>query len=156
MSRAEWTLVHVANGLVIVTGVVYAVMRYLVTPSEEWAVVNHPWQPHVQHLHLLAAPLLVFAVGVIWRRHVVKRFANGREGRVSGLGLLVGFIPMVVSGYLIQVAVEPGWRTAWIGVHLATSTLWVAAFLIHQLRSVVYDEREPVDASAALAEDHRP
>ena len=82
MSRAEWTLVHMANSLVIVTGVVYAVMRYLVTPSDEWAVVNHPWQPHVQHLHLLAAPLLVFAVGVIWRRHVVKRCANAAMSRI--------------------------------------------------------------------------
>jgi len=155
LNRAELTLVHVANCLVIVTGVVYAVMRYVVTPSDEWAVVNHPWQPHVQHLHVLVAPLLVFAVGVIWRRHVVKRFANGREGRVSGLGLLVGFCPMVASGYLIQIAVEPGWRTAWIGVHLATSTLWVAAFLIHQLRSVLRDEQEQLDATEALAEDNR-
>jgi hypothetical protein len=155
LNRAEWTLVHVANCLVIVTGVVYAVMRYLVTPADEWAVVNHPWQPHMQHLHLLVAPLLVFAVGMIWRRHVVKGFTSGREGRVSGLGLLVGFIPMVVSGYLIQVAVQPGWRTVWIGVHLATSTLWVAAFLIHQLRSFLRNAHEPLDTAAALAEDHR-
>ena len=28
-----------------------------------------PWQPAVQHLHVLAAPLLVFALGLIWKAH---------------------------------------------------------------------------------------
>jgi hypothetical protein len=31
-------------------------MRCLAEPADEWAVVNHPWQPHLQHLHVLAAP----------------------------------------------------------------------------------------------------
>jgi len=140
VTRAETAIVHLANALVGVTGVVYAVMRYLLEPADEWAVVNHPWQPHVQHLHVLAAPLMVFALGLIWSRHVASRLSNGREGRGTGLGLLVVFVPMVVSGYLIQVAVEPSWRSAWIGVHLASSTLWLVVFVAHRLKLVV---REP-------------
>jgi hypothetical protein len=135
MTRIEAALVHTANGLVTLTGVVYGVMRYLMTPSDEWAVVNHPWQPLVQHLHVLAAPLLVFAVGLIWSLHITTRMQNGREGRSTGVGLLVAFVPMAASGYLIQVAVEPGWRAAWIGLHVASSLLWIATFSIHQLRT---------------------
>ena len=70
MSRSERLFLHVANGLVGGTGLVYAAMRYLMNPTDEWSVVNHPWQPHVQHLHVLVAPLLVFAAGLIWSRHV--------------------------------------------------------------------------------------
>jgi len=136
VTRAEIAFVHLANALVGVTGAVYAVMRYFMTPADEWAVVNHPWQPHVQHLHVLVAPLMVFAVGLIWSRHVSSRLRNGREGRGTGLGLLVAFVPMVVSGYLIQVAVEPSWRSAWIGVHLASSALWLVVFVAHRIRSV--------------------
>jgi hypothetical protein len=135
MTRAETALVHTANGLVVLTGIVYGAMRYLMTPTDEWAVVNHPWQPQVQHLHVLAAPLLVFAVGLIWSRHIETRMRNGREGRGTGLGLLVAFVPMAASGYLLQVAVEPGWRAAWIGLHVASSLLWIATFSLHQLRT---------------------
>ncbi|HXO18770.1 MAG TPA: hypothetical protein VOA87_02470, partial [Thermoanaerobaculia bacterium] len=70
MTRLEAWTVHAATILVGSTGLVYAWMRYLLAPADPFAVVNHPLQPLVQHLHVLAAPLLVFAVGLIWRRHV--------------------------------------------------------------------------------------
>ncbi|HSL83715.1 MAG TPA: hypothetical protein VLF66_13150, partial [Thermoanaerobaculia bacterium] len=80
-----WT-VHLSTVLVAGTGVVYAAMRYLMEPTDPFAVVNHPLQPTVQHLHVLVAPLLVFGVGLIWREHVWKHFRNGvRSGRRSGL-----------------------------------------------------------------------
>ncbi|HSN57601.1 MAG TPA: hypothetical protein VLT32_23225, partial [Candidatus Sulfomarinibacteraceae bacterium] len=94
MSRGEAILLHLSNAAVVATGVVLAVMVYLIEPAEEWAVVNHPWQPHVQHLHVLAAPWLVFAVGVIWVSHLVARLGKGRRGRTTGLALVVGFVPM--------------------------------------------------------------
>ena len=30
-------------------------MAYFATPTDEFAVVNHPWQPAVRDLHILAA-----------------------------------------------------------------------------------------------------
>ena len=134
MSRLEAWLVHVATLLVGATGVVYAWMRYLLAPAEPFAVVNHPLQPAVQHLHVWAAPLLVFAAGVIWREHVWKHWRRGiRARRRSGLSLVLTIVPMVASGYLIQTAVSPGWRTAWVAIHLVTSGLWLAAYLVHQV-----------------------
>jgi hypothetical protein len=125
-------LLHLANLAVAGTGLVYAWMRYLVEPADEWAVVNHPWQPHVQHLHVLAAPLLVFALGLIWTAHVIGKLKNGRNNRVVGIGLTTLFLPMAASGYLLQVAVDPGWRQTWTWVHVASSLLWVMAFVVHQ------------------------
>ena len=40
---------------------------------------------------------------------------------------------MVASGYLIQTAVDGGWRKAWVAVHLITSVLWLAGYLAHQV-----------------------
>ena len=59
MTRLEAWFLHVATILVGGGGLVYAWMRYFVRPDDPFAVVNHPWQPDVQHLHVLAAPLLV-------------------------------------------------------------------------------------------------
>lgn len=135
MSRREaWTL-HAANLLVGGTGIVYAVMRYLMSPVDEWAVVNHPWQPQVQHLHVLTAPLLVFACGLIWHRHVIGNLRRGeRRGRRTGPGLLVALVPMILSGYLIQTTVTEGWRQVWVVVHLVSSGAWLLAFAGHLAR----------------------
>jgi thiamine biosynthesis lipoprotein len=155
MSRGEAWLVGAANLLVGGTGLVYAAMRYLLEPSDPYAVVNHPWQPAVQHFHILAAPLLVFAIGLIWHRHV-------RGGRQSGLaprrrsGLVLSFalVPMVISGYLIQVTVGESWRTIWVAVHCVASALWVLAYGGHWLiswrqRRLASDATSSVKVAAA-------
>lgn len=136
MTRPQLVVVHAANALVAITGLVYAWMRYLVEPADEWAVVNHPWQPHVQHLHVIFAPLLVFAVGLIWSGHVAAKLRNGRRNRVLGLGLTAVFIPMVASGYLLQTAVDARWRELWVWLHLGASLLWIVALTAHQIRAV--------------------
>lgn len=141
MSRAQLLLVHLANLAVCGTGLVYAWMRYLVEPADEWAVVNHPWQPHIQHLHVLAAPLLVFALGLIWSAHVLGKLENGRKNRVVGIGLTALFLPMAASGYLLQVAVDPVWRRTWVWVHVVSSLLWVAAFVVHQVVALATKKR---------------
>ncbi len=81
MSRGEAWLQHVANVLVGGTGLVYGWMRYFASPFDEFARVNHPWQPDLQGLHVVTAPLLVFASGLIWRDHVWKRVRSGFRPR---------------------------------------------------------------------------
>ena len=148
MSRLEQWTVHLSTLLVGGTGLVYAWMKYLMEASDPFAVVNHPLQPTLQHLHVLTAPLLVFGVGIIWREHIWKHWSRGvRTGRMSGLSMLLTAAPMVLSGYLIQTTVTEGWRTAWIVVHLATSALWVAGYLGHsvvlqRLRAKIKGRRE--------------
>jgi hypothetical protein len=135
VSRAQLLFLHLANLTVCGTGLIYAWMRYLVDPPDQWAVVNHPWQPHMQHLHVLVAPLLIFAVGLIWSSHVVGKLNNGRTNRSAGISLTALFVPMAASGYLLQIAVDPGWRRTWVWVHVVSSLLWVAAFVLHQVRA---------------------
>jgi len=128
--------VHLANALVGVTGLVYAWMRYAMEPSDPYSVVAHPLQPLVQHLHLWTAPLLVFAIGLIWQQHVWKHWRQGvKGGRRSGLTLMLAAAPMIASGYFIQTAVAPAWRDIWIAVHLAASALWVVFSIGHALAS---------------------
>lgn len=137
MSRFEALFLHLSNALVGGTGLVYAWMVYLVEPADPFAVANHPWQPHLQHLHVLAAPLLVFASGLIWRRHVVACWKQGiRQRHRSGVSLALTLVPMVVSGYLIQTAAAPGWRQVWVWVHLVSSGLWLLGYLVHQAVSL--------------------
>ena len=125
---------YVSNLLVGGTGVVYGVMVYLLRPSDPYAVVNHPLQPLLQHLHVLTAPLLVFAVALVWQRHVAPRLRKRAYPRhTTGLGLALLFVPMVLSGYLLQISTGDEARKVWGVVHLVASCVWLAAFVVHLL-----------------------
>jgi hypothetical protein len=127
---------HASNLLVGGTGVVYGAMRYFMEPSDPFSVVNHPWQPHFQHLHVLVAPLLVFVVGWSWQRHIRPRLRRRDMARyTTGISLVFSLVPMIASGYLLQTTVDPTWHKVWVGVHLAASGLWLLGYLIHQLQS---------------------
>jgi len=133
VSRLESRLHLLVNLLVGGTGLVYLVMAWLLSPPDDWAVINHPWQPHVQHLHVLVAPLLVFAVGLLWRSHVLLRLREqGGLRPNSGALLLLLFVPMVLSGYALQVSGDQAWRDAWAWVHVISGGLWVLGFGAHQ------------------------
>ena len=134
MTRTSAWFVHIATALVGVTGLVYGWMRYLLDPADEFALVNHPREPLLKTLHILTAPLLVFACGLLWRHHIWARIRAGYpHRRRSGMPLAALLIPMVASGYLLQTAVDPGWRQVWIWIHGVTASLWVALYLGHHL-----------------------
>ena len=100
---------------------------------EAFSVVSHPWQPHAQHLHVLLAPLLVVSFGMMLKDHVAARLGNPawRRSRRTGWMLALSVVPMAASGYLLQVAVDEGWRAAWKWTHVATSTAFAAGWLAH-------------------------
>lgn len=138
MSRAGFLLLHAANLLVAGSGLVYAWMLYLLEPVDEFALWNHPWQGAMRDLHLLAAPLLVLLVGAAMSVHALPRLRGARRGgartgRRTGTTMLVAFLPMALSGSLLQTAVSPAWTTAWLVVHLASSALWTLATVAHLL-----------------------
>ena len=133
MGRAEAWFVHLANLAVAVTGVIYALFRWWIGPVDEFSL-SHPWQPTWQHLHVVTAPLLVFAMGLVWRGHVWRllRSSLGRRRR-SGWALLTAAVPMILSGYLLQVSTEAFWRGLWTWTHVSTSSVWLLAYAGHQL-----------------------
>jgi hypothetical protein len=118
MTRGEAWGQHVANLLVGGTGLVYAWMRYLAEPADEFAVVNHPWQPDVQHLHVLDGAAARLRHGAHLDRSRVEARALGllAAAHASGLALFGLLVPMIASGYLLQVAVAEAARTScgWI------------------------------------------
>ena len=136
MSRAEALLHHAAALLVGTTGLAYFWALWLAqVAADEFGPGIHPLQDDFQYLHILAAPALVFASGLIWKRHAWKRIKNGhREHRRTGILLAASLVPMILSGYLLQVSVEEFWREAWRWVHSGVSGLWILAYGIHQLQ----------------------
>ena len=132
MTRAEAWCVHLAALGVAGTGLVYGWMRYLCEPEDELALVNHPLEPDVQHLHVWLAPLLVFAIGLVWSEHVWKRVRTGFPVRRStGLVLFALFWPMVLSGVAVQVVESELARAIAVWSHALTGTGWCLVYGVH-------------------------
>lgn len=135
MSKNEKWFLFATNFLVVLTGLVYGWMVYILRPINEWDVSNHPWQKYVQALHILVVPLLLFAVGVIWRKHIAERlFRKGQLRKYSGWLLILIFFPMVFSGYFLQVSGEELWREIHSQIHLWSSLAWSLMFGVHVLK----------------------
>ena len=134
MTGFERWSVWISAAAVSVTGVGFMWTKYFVTPTEPWAVVSHPLEPWFLKTHILFAPALVFAVGLIVIRHIVPHIVRGvQRGRRSGLVMVWTLVPMVVSGYLIQVVTLPWLLTAFVVLHIVTSGLFLAGILGHAL-----------------------
>jgi len=136
----RWSL-HLGALLTGLSGLGYGWLRYFGRVQGEFGIEPHPLQALVQHLHVLAAPLLLFALGMAVRGHFATKLKIGtREGRNSGLGLGVLILPMVVTGYLVQVATASAWRLVFAWVHGLASLLFLGVYLVHGLRGWLMPE----------------
>ncbi len=141
MTRLQKWLLLGSSGATGLTGLVYWWMKNRMEPVTEWAAINHPLQPWVLKAHILAAPILVFAVGLIASDHISRQVRNGRtRGRRSGLVAVWFLAPMILSGYLIQTVTHQGWLTFLAWTHLVTGIVYLAGLGAHQ--SIVLRRRE--------------
>jgi hypothetical protein len=107
-------------------------MKYFLEPSEPWAVINHPLQPWMLKAHILAAPFLVFALGLITPGHIWKQLQSPvRRNRISGAATLWTIFPMVVTGYFIQAVTDPEWLSGVAWSHIATGAIYLLGMVFH-------------------------
>ena len=135
MKRWAALLNHAACLLVGLSGVAYGVMKYFTAGADPDSRAGSPWQQPMLKVHVLTAPLLIFALGLIFSGHALKRLQGGEDpGRASGAGLLALASPLVLTGPLIQVLTGDAARqwTGWI--HAALGVVYVLAYAAHLLK----------------------
>ena len=132
MKRWAVVLNHLACAFVGLSGVLYGVMKFFMAGSDPDSRAGHPWQQPMLKLHVLTAPFLVFALGLVFSGHALKQLQAGEDsGRSSGGGLLLLAAPLVLTGPLIQVLTGDAARQ-WTGwVHAALGVVYVLAYVGH-------------------------
>lgn len=132
MRRLERWSLRIGFGLGALTGIIYGVLRYFGSVKGDFGPEPNPWQPFWQHAHVLAAPVLLFALGVAVRGHVQGMINRGvRRGRRIGLVLLVISVPLVVGGYAVQVVTGSVVRNALGWSHAALGALFTLLYAFH-------------------------
>ena len=171
MSPFERWSVRLTSLAVVVTGFAILWFQHGVEPADPFAIVNHPLQIWALKGHVLAAPLFVLAIGFISIRHIWRHIVRKVEpGRRSGLATLATLVPMVASGYLIQVVVSESARGVLVVVHVTSSVAFTAGIVLHlvlmwrYLRTLRYEtfcaqvrmkEQLGLEARDVRGEEHR-
>jgi hypothetical protein len=128
--EARWN--HAAIVAVSLSGLAYGILKYFVPGSDPDSRIGHPWQPVMLKAHILLAPMAVFAIGLIFRRHALARVRDGEpNGRLSGSVMFWLLLPLTVTGYLVQVFVEttPVRAAAWS--HAGLGVLFLLGYALH-------------------------
>ena len=132
MRRWERWSFNTLNAAVAVTGVAYFYMKYLLATDDPFAVVNHPWQPSMLSLHVVAAPFLILFFGIVLRSHILQKLVSSHQpDRRTGWISLVSFTAMALSGYLLQVAGNLVWLSTLVVAHVTTSVVFFVGYGSH-------------------------
>lgn len=131
----RWSL-HLAAAATALTGLGYGWARYFGQHLGEFGPEPHRFQPLLQHSHVLAGPFLVFALGVMVKGHALPALRNGMpRARRSGIGLTILLAPLVLSGYGVQIVVDPHWRLFLAWTHGPLALIFLSAYLAHTASS---------------------
>ena len=132
MKRWERWSFNALNLVVAATGFAYVYFKYLLASDDPFAVINHPWQPSMLALHVVAAPFLILLFGIVLRSHILKKLVSRHQpDRRTGWTSLVSFAAMALSGYLLQVASNPAWLSTLVVLHVVTSVVFVVGYSSH-------------------------
>lgn len=134
MTVFEKWVVWVSSLVVTLSGLIYWWMKYLMPSPDGFSVIRHPLQPLILKLHIVTAPLLVFAIGTIAVRHVWRHVTSGaRQGRLTGLSTMLAVAPMIVTGYGLQVATDEAWLKVVGLAHIGTGFAYALGLALHQI-----------------------
>lgn len=143
MKRWERWCLNVLSLIVALTGFAYFWMKYFVQSSDPFAVVNHPWQVPMLNLHVVASPIFILVVGIVFNSHVMKKLRASRlPNRRSGYTSLGTFAAMVLSGYLLQIAVDAWWLQALMVVHVTSGVMFSITYGAHLVISLRLGRRQ--------------
>jgi len=135
MKRWEAWWNHAALAAVSLTGLVYGVFKFFIPNPDPDSRIGHPMQPWLMKAHILVAPFAVFGMGLILRRHALAKRRQGEpSGRRTGTLMLWLFLPLALTGYLIQVFVETGSVRATGWLHAGLGLLFLLGYALHPKR----------------------
>lgn len=135
MSRLQLVWLHLSFGLTVLTGIVFASMKYFLESTDEFAALNHPLQPHMLGAHVVIAPIALFILGWTFSNHMLPKYRFGDDtGRKSGNGAMWLILPMTLSGYLLQVSVDERLRQVMAIAHWVSSGLFAIVYVVHSFK----------------------
>jgi hypothetical protein len=136
--EAWWN--HAALVAVALTGLAYGAFKYFVPGADPDSRIGHPMQPVLLKAHIVVAPFAVFGVGLLFRRHALARIVSGESnGRRTGTIMFWLFAPLTLTGYLVQVFVDPALLRGAGWSHAALGFCFLLGYAFHPKRKAEFE-----------------
>ena len=127
--RWAFNALHTVVG---VTGFAYVYMKFVLVTDDPFAIINHPWQPAMLAIHVVAAPVFIAFFGMLFRSHSLRKLRSGSPAnRRTGWTSIIGFSVMAMSGYFIQIGTSPAFINFSIWLHIGSGTVFAVAYSVH-------------------------
>jgi hypothetical protein len=121
--------------LIILSGSGYFFLKYGIENDDPFSVVNHPLEPITLKLHILAGPLLIFVMGILFRSHVREMLRQKHmPAKTGGLVAVFLFFATSLSGYLLQIVTWPVLHGVLTYMHPVSGLFFGLVIGIHALR----------------------
>ncbi len=133
--RWQYHLLWISIFLISYTGILLFIIKYFYPPLNEYSIIHHPWEQFILKAHIIVSSVSVFAFGYVFAIHAIPYIIQKVQKAVkSGMVIFVLVVPMILSGYFIQVIVHEWslWIVTWI--HIITGIIFMLVFILHQFR----------------------
>lgn len=125
---------HLAAYLTIAHGIIYFIVKYYMQVESPYGLRPHWSQGVAQGAHILLSPLFIFALGILWKDHILVKFKKSNRKRISGIGLVAICLVMIVSGLGIQIFYQEGIKEFQTWAHLGSSGAFILFYIVHHIK----------------------
>ena len=102
----------------------FALLRYGIQSSDEFAAFNHPAEPWALDVHVVSSVALTLVLGFLLGVHALPRLSAESASRASGLLLITFAALMVASGALLPCISATNLRNTLAWTHGLSGTLF--------------------------------
>jgi hypothetical protein len=134
LSRNHRRSVYAILAATWISGVLWLIFHYFMTRQGEFGTEPHAFEAWSLRLHGAAAFAALWLGGLLWIVHVRAGLALPKR-RVSGIVLIVLFVVLGASGYLLYYASDDYLRDCTRLLHWIVGVLLIVPFLMHSLRA---------------------
>jgi hypothetical protein len=131
MNRPATALLSATTLASALSAAAILVLRLWFASVDEFSADAHPLEPWARALHILVAPVLVFAVGWVFGEHVLPRLRQGAGARRSGLALGWLAAGLVLSGTALTLVSGERLRLGLAWVHGLCGAAFVCLLAAH-------------------------
>ena len=130
LRRRHEIWIYVIGGLLLVSGVGWLVVHYLLASAGQFGELHHASEPWWLRLHGAAAIGFLIVSGTLLPVHVVPALHWGKNRR-TGVLMLTVVVLLVVTAYGLYYVVGDSWRTWLSAIHWMTGLAATAGLVAH-------------------------
>ncbi|MBD66312.1 MAG: hypothetical protein CME62_13965 [Halobacteriovoraceae bacterium] len=134
MTKAERKYFLLLSFTIFIQGLIYFIFKEFFQIETTFGPRPHALTSSLLHIHILIVPLMVFALGYLFKVHILEKLKR-KKRRKSGITGLILFLLMILSGYLLQMGLELQTTRVIAIFHITVSVLWFGQLLWHSRKA---------------------